>query len=183
MVVLAAVALASPAPVAAQSSGAPAAERATLDEPIDIALKDAGPAEVFASFAHILGLQVAALPAFDRTLTMELHGVRAETVLTAACESLGCAWRIKGDQLVVTDDPDAPAPPSEPGAGAGDAAGPLDEAIDIVLEDADLRETLRSFGTITRARVEIDPALEGRAGAPLHPPLTRRFTPSSAPPP
>lgn len=149
-------------PVSAQRSPASTAPGRGLDERIDVALKDAAPAELFRSFAEILGLDAVIPPGLERTLTMELRDVRVATVLTAACESVGCLWRIEDGHLVVVRDPEASERmPAAAGRANGPSAAKLEAPIDMELEDADLRQVLEAFGSIAGAAVEIDPSLAG----------------------
>lgn len=134
-----------------------------IDHRIDLELRGADVAKVLASFAQILHMEAEIDPEIRGEVTIELHNVRPTTALTAVCESVGCLWRIEDGRLKIARDPEAPErsdaasehaehPPSEA----------LDERIDMALEDADLRQVLRSFGSIVTSQVEIDPALEGK---------------------
>jgi len=148
----------------------PARAAATgLDQRIDISLNEADVTEVLASFGHIFGGEADIDPVIRGEVTVELHHVRAATVLTAVCESVGCRWWIEDGRLKIEKDPDAPPrPPAAPGRAEGESSARLDSAIDMSLLNADLRETLRSFGTIVQARVTLDPSLEGRVTVELH---------------
>lgn len=139
-----------------------------LDGRIGIALKGADARQVLASFGAILGREASIDPEVTGTLTIELHGVRAATALTAACESLGCVWSIEDGVLRVRRDPGAPA--TVPAAAPSDAEAPrgLDNPIDMQLRDAGLRETLRAFAAIAGVPVEVDEALGGKVTIDLH---------------
>lgn len=140
-----------------------------LDQRIDIALHEADATQVLASFGEILGGEAEVDPEIRGEVTVELHNVRAATVLTAVCESVGCRWWIEDGRLNVERDPEAPAPPvAAPGRAEGESAERLDQPIDIELRDADLRETLRAFGSIVEARVAIDAGLRGTITVELH---------------
>lgn len=168
---------------ASSSAGARAATAAEswLDQRVDIELEDARAAEFFRSMAEISELEVAEIPELDGSLSMELHGVRVATALTAACESVGCVWRVEDGRLRILRDTEAPVRKPEP-AGAGRTAGgstareratgplvpALDEPIDIELRDADLRQVLRSFGEASGAAVRVDDALQGSVTVQLH---------------
>jgi type II secretory pathway component GspD/PulD (secretin) len=131
-----------------------------LQERIDIELREADVKAVLASFGHIFGGETEIDPAIAGEVTIELHHVRAATVLTAVCESVGCLWRIEDGRLEIEKDPEFEPRPGASGQAEGPSAARLDELIDMELVDADLRETLRSFGAIVQARAEIDPKLE-----------------------
>lgn len=152
-----------------------------LNQRIDIELKDARAAEFFRSMAEISELEVAEIPELERTISMELHDVRVATALAAACESVGCVWRVEDGRLRILRDPAAPVRKPKP-AGAGRTAGgsaareratrpsvpALDEPIDIELRDADLRQVLQSFGKASGAAVRVDDALQGSVTVQLH---------------
>ena len=145
------------------------AAKTGLDQRIDISLNEADVAEVLASFGHIFGGEADIDPAIRGEVTMELHHVRAATVLTAVCESVGCRWWIEDGRLKIEREPQAPPPPpAAPGRAEGESAPRLDTPINMELEDADLRETLRAFGSIVQARVSIDASLQGRVTVDLH---------------
>lgn len=140
-----------------------------LDERIDIALEEADVQQVLASFGAIVALETDVDPEIEGEITIELHNVRAATVLTAVCESVGCRWWIEDGRLKLEKDPEAPpARGASPESAEGPSARFPDDLIDIELEDADLRETLRAFGSIAQARVVIDESLEGKVTIKLH---------------
>lgn len=152
-----------------------------LDQRIDIELEDARAEEFFRSMAQISELEAAEIPELDGSLSMELHDVRVATALTAACESVGCVWRVEDGRLRILKDPAAPVRKPKP-AGAGRTAGhstareratepsvrALDQTIDIELRDADLRQVLQSFGEASGAAVRVDDALQGSVTVQLH---------------
>lgn len=142
-----------------------------LEQRVDISLNEADVTEVLASFGHIFGSEADIDPAIRGEVTVELHHVRAATVLTAVCESVGCRWWIEDGRLKIEKDPDAPPAPTPapaPGRAEGSSAARLDQLIDMRLENADLRETLRAFGKIVQVPVTLDPSLEGRVTVDLH---------------
>lgn len=147
----------------------PRAPGSGLDQRLDIALHEADVAEVLASFGHIFDGEADVDPEIRGEVTMQLHHVRAATVLTAVCESVGCRWWIEDGRLRIEKDPHAPPPPKPaPGRAGGPSSERLDEALDMSLKEADLRETLQAFGTILQARVVIDESLEGEVTVELH---------------
>ncbi|MFP3939226.1 MAG: hypothetical protein ACLF0P_02870 [Thermoanaerobaculia bacterium] len=169
-----AVAERGPAASAGPGTSPAAAARDWLNERIDIALEDAAAPEFFRSMAEIADLEVAQIPELERTISMELHDVRVATALTAACESVGCLWRVEDGRLRILEDPESPVRGHEPketvrssgevmtgeSAPAGSAQA-LDERINIDLKDAKVSQVLRAFGEVAGARVEVDRALEG----------------------
>src|SRR6185295_16047792 len=70
-----------------------AASEKDLDKSIDLKVTEADSGEVFKTFGQILGAEVAFDPSLaGKKLTLQLEKVRLRTVLTTACESLGCQW-------------------------------------------------------------------------------------------
>lgn len=155
-----------------------AASEDWLDRRIDIDLEDASAPEFFRSMAEISELEVAEIPELEGTISMELHDVRVATALAAACESVGCVWRVEDGRLRILRDPEAAVRKPKPGRPAGNstprerAPGPsvpaLEETIDIELRDADLRQVLQSFGEASGAAVRVDDALQGSVTVQLH---------------
>ncbi len=140
-----------------------------IDQRIDIHLKEADVRETLASFGEILAGGSEIDPEVAGEVSIELHDVRVATALTALCESVGCLWWIEDGQLKVERDPEATrAPRAIAGRAEGRSAERLEEPIDMELEDARLEETLRAFGSILQARVEIGETLEGKVTIELH---------------
>lgn len=128
-----------------------------LDSRLDIELKDADVGQTLQSFGTIVKAdRVEIDPAISGTVTITVHGVRAETALTAVCESVGCVWSFEDGALRIEP---AENPSSSP--EAKDGADPLEEPIDLVLNDADLRQVLQAFGQIAGIAVEIAPEVKG----------------------
>lgn len=153
---------ATPGAATAQAKGAPITQSG-LDERIDIVLREADVREVLASFGHILSGETEIDPEIQGEVTIELHQVRAATALTAVCESAGCLWRIEDGRLKVGRDPAAPTDrETAPGRADGPSAALLDEPVDLELKDADLRQTLRAFGSIVGVPVTLAEALAGK---------------------
>lgn len=148
---------------------APAAAQPALDERISLELKDAEVDQVLGSFGAILKREARIDPEIAGTLSIELHNVRLETALQAVCESVGCVWRMDARTLRFAPDPDHVPPKGRPGVAAkpSPAPGGLEDLIDISLLDADVRETLNSFGTISGLPVVIDEGIEGEVSLEL----------------
>jgi type II secretory pathway component GspD/PulD (secretin) len=135
-----------------------------LDERIDMALKNAAPADLFGTFAKLFGPNAVAVvdPAVRGPVTIELHNVRARTLLDAVCESIGCRWSVAAAtpttpaKLFVV-----PLPARERGEGAQKKI-PIREPIDFKVTQADGRDVLRTFGEILNADVTVEPGVAGQ---------------------
>ncbi len=130
--------------------------RNPLDERIDMTLKKAAPADLFGTFAKMLDAEAMVDPAVREPVSIELHNVRARTLLDTICESIGCRWSLEPGnppKLRVTAVP----------AGGGSEPKPtaLDEPIDLKVTDADARDVLRTFAQIMGAKAAIDPEIKG----------------------
>lgn len=86
------LALASPSVVIAQPA---------LDVRMTVSYDRGRPDTVFNSVANMLKLEPKVDSALQKALTLTLEDVKVRTVLDAACDSLGCRWRIDGMALVV----------------------------------------------------------------------------------
>jgi type II secretory pathway component GspD/PulD (secretin) len=132
--------------------------RNPLDERIDMTLKKAAPADLFGTFAKMLNAEAVVDPAVREPVSVELHNVRARTLLDTICESIGCRWSLEPGnppKLRVTAVPSAGS--SAPVKVATDGA-----PIDLRVTDADAREVLKTFGEIVGAKPVIDPAIQGK---------------------
>jgi hypothetical protein len=135
-----------------------------LDERIDMTLKNAAPDDLFGSLAKLLGPDAVAVvdPAVRGPVVIELHNVRARTLLDAVCESIGCRWSVAAatsatpPKLLVV-----PLPAKERGEG-GQKKIPIKEAIDFKVTRADGRDVLRTFGEILSADVVVEPGVAGQ---------------------
>jgi type II secretory pathway component GspD/PulD (secretin) len=133
----------------------PADPRSGLDERIDMALKKAAPADLFGTFAKMLNAEAVVDPAVREPVSIELHNVRARTLLDAICESIGCRWRLEPGsppKLRVT---------AVPAGGAEPRPTALGEPIDLKVTDADARDVLKTFAEILRVQAAVDPAVQG----------------------
>lgn len=137
----------------------PADPRSGLDERIDMTLKKAAPADLFGTFAKMLNAEAVVDPAVREPVSIELHNVRARTMLDTICESIGCRWSLEPGnppKLRVT------AVPST-GSSAPIKVATDGEPIDLKVTDADVRDVLKTFGEIVGAQAVVDPSIKGRA--------------------
>lgn len=132
--------------------------RNPLDERIDMALKKAAPADLFGTFAKMLNAEAVVDPAIREPVSIELHNVRARTMLDTLCESIGCRWSLEPGnppKLRVTAIPAAGGP--APAKAATDG-----EPIDLRVTNANVQDVLRTFGEIVGDKAPaIDPAIKG----------------------
>jgi hypothetical protein len=150
--------------VALLSSALSADAPAPLDRRIDLDLVDAGAEVTFASFASVVGGELDLAPALvERKLSMRLQNVRVRTALEAACESLGCSWKLES-----VDVAGAPAKLKivVRVAGARTATRPplaakLEERLSLDLADAPMDTVLGTFAHILGAELDLDPGLAG----------------------
>ncbi len=95
-------------------------------------------------------------PALREPVSIELHNVRARTMLDTICESIGCRWSLEPGnppKLRVTA---APA-----SGGSGSKPTDLDEPIDLKVTDAPTQDVLKTFAQILGAKAAVDPAIKG----------------------
>jgi type II secretory pathway component GspD/PulD (secretin) len=131
-----------------------------LDERLSLELEDADVREVLESFGTILEREVDIASEIEGKVSIEVHNVRLETALDALCDTAGCRWRMDARRLLFSPDPNY-VPPRPIPAPQPSPAG-LDERIDIDMKDADVRETLQSFGMIAGLPVEIEDGVSGK---------------------
>jgi type II secretory pathway component GspD/PulD (secretin) len=134
----------------------------SFDERLSLNIDSGKPADVFASFAQLLGAELDFDPAVSAAVTIRLERVTIRTALDAICESIECRWtllngppahlRILPRQAATA----AAAPGGEPRPGS-----PLDEKMSLHLKDASVGDVLISFGQILRTRLQVDPSLYG----------------------
>jgi len=134
----------------------PADPRSGLDERIDMALKKAAPADLFGTFAKMLNAEAVVDPAVREPVSIELHNVRARTLLDTICESIGCRWSLEPGnppKLRVTAAPAGGEP--EPRRTA-----PRDP-INLKVTNTDVRDLLMTFGVLGGFKVIIDSGVKG----------------------
>jgi type II secretory pathway component GspD/PulD (secretin) len=142
-------------------AGAPALRaQPELDHRLSLELKDADVRETLEAFGTILEREIEIDPKIRGKVSIEVHNVRLQTVLDALCDTAGCVWRLDARRLGFSPDPSYVPPRPMPPPQASPAG--LDDMIDIDLKDADVRETLQSFGMIAGLPVEIDDDVSGK---------------------
>lgn len=158
---------AATAPARAEPAGA-GEKPDKLDERIDMAIKNAAPDDLFGTFAKLFGPNAVAVvdPAVRGPVTIELHNVRARTLLDAICESIGCRWS------VVAATPATPAkllvvPLRAKEHPEGAPKTPIKEPIDLKVTDADGRDVLRTFGEMLGAELVVEPGVAGQVSLAL----------------
>ncbi|MFO7693924.1 MAG: hypothetical protein R6V57_12620 [Vicinamibacterales bacterium] len=77
------------------------AQPLTLDSIGSFAFRQTPAANVFDTAAKSLGLGVSVDSRMPGRMSLELNNVSIRTLLNAACESLGCRWRVEAGQLIV----------------------------------------------------------------------------------
>lgn len=133
-------------------SGAAGAGSEALGQRIDVDLEDVDVRQVLQSFGEILDAEEIVIdPALDGELDIRLENVRVETVLNAACDSLGCVWSLENGVLRFEASAEKPTP----------GATGLDARIDMALEDASLRQVLESFAGLLQRDAKIAEELRG----------------------
>lgn len=88
---------AKPAP-ARRSEPAEGESAAGLDQPIDMALKDADLRQVLESFGRIAGARITIDPSLQGKVTIQLQNTPARTALDALCRIEGCRWELQEDE-------------------------------------------------------------------------------------
>ncbi len=85
--------------------------QAFLDARFTISFGSTSPAVLFSRVARLkmVGLEAAVDPSLQRSITITLEDVTVRTFLNAACDSIGCRWRVEGHTLVVEALPPDPS--------------------------------------------------------------------------
>ena len=93
---------------------------------------------LFRTFERILGAHVEFDPELgDRLLTLELQDIRAQTVLTVVCETIGCSWDFVEGALRVR------ATPSAADEQRGPHSPRLDTPVSLDLDGSEIAVVLR----------------------------------------
>lgn len=132
-----------------------------LDTRINMAVRDADPADTFRTFAKLMGVEAVVSPNLTGKVTLELKNVRVRTLLDAVCESIGCRWEL------TPDNPPKLRVDPEPGDAARSRSVEAKEPIDLKVTKADARDLLATFGQILGAQTDIDPAITGEVSIDL----------------
>lgn len=146
----------------------PAGAGDKLDERIDMALKNAAPSDLFGTFAKLFGPNAVAVvdPAVRGPVTIELHNVRARTLLDAICESIGCRWSVAA-ATAATPPKLFVVPLAAKDHGEGVQKTPIKEPIDLKVTQADGRDVLRTYGEILGAELVVEPGVAGQVSLTL----------------
>lgn len=124
-----------------------------LRQRIELDLVDAAPADVFGTFATMLGAQLDLSAAVSGKISVRLQNVTAETALGAVCESIGCRseleWREKPVLRIL---PVVSTVPEERGEALRES---LDSPMSISLKDAAAMDVLESLSRMLKAELEV----------------------------
>ena len=124
-----------------------------LRQRIDLDLVDAAPADVFGTFATMLGAQLDLSAAVSGKISVRLQNVTAETALGAVCESIGCRSELEwGERPVLRILPVVSTVPEERGVALRES---LDSPMSISLKDAAAMDVLVSLSRMLKAELRV----------------------------
>ncbi|MEO7795207.1 MAG: hypothetical protein ABIV06_10575 [Thermoanaerobaculia bacterium] len=124
-----------------------------LRQRIELDLADAAPADVFATFAKMLGAELELSSAVSGRISVRLQNVTAETALGAICESIGCRSELEwGDKPLLRILPIV-AKTLEPQREA--LRQSLDSPMSISLKDATAMDVLVSLSRLLEAELQV----------------------------
>lgn len=149
---LLAVALILTASSPMQLEAAPAGK---LSQRIELDLVDAAPADVFGTFATMLGAELELSAFVTGKISVRLQNVTAETALAAVCESIGCKSELKaGEPPVLRILPVAPpvTPPISPPIEKA-LRQSLESPMSLSLKDAAATDVLESISRMLQAKL------------------------------
>jgi hypothetical protein len=86
----------------------PARGQIDLKARTSISMEQVPPKVIFGSVATLMHFQVSVDPLLRRPASLTLEDVMLQTLLNAACDSIGCRWRVDGNQLTVEALPQDP---------------------------------------------------------------------------
>lgn len=124
-----------------------------LRQRIDLDLVEAAPADVFGSFAQMLGAKLELSAAVSGKITVRLQNVTAETALGAVCESIGCRSELRWGESPVLRILPVVLPVPEPMAPA--LRQSLDSPMSVSLQDAAAMDVLVSISRMLEAELRI----------------------------
>lgn len=124
-----------------------------LSQRIDLDLVEAAPADVFGSFAQMLGAKLDLSAEVSGKITVRLRNVTAETALAAVCESIGCQSELRWGESPVLRILPVVSPLPEPMAPA--VRQSLDSPMSISLKDAAAMDVLVSLSRILTAELRV----------------------------
>ena len=120
----------------------PADARGKLDERLDMALKNAAPDDLFGTFAKMFGAEAVVDPAVRGPVTIELHNVRARTLLDADLRE----HRLPLELSEPGTPPKLRVLPVTGSRGSGTRGKPpIKEEIDLKVTQADGRDVLKTY--------------------------------------
>lgn len=133
-----------------QAETAPASK---LSQRIELDLVDAAPADVFGTFATMLGAELELSAFVTGKISVRLHNVTAETALAAVCESIGCRSELKGGERPVLRILSVAPPVSPPIAEA--LRQSLESPMSVSLKDAAATDVLESISRMLQAQLRL----------------------------
>lgn len=141
----------------------PVVAQEVLKARLSLSYQSAPVATVLHALANVIGARLQLDPRVVGSVTLELRGVSAETVLRAVCEGTGCRWRLEQARLIVEPDPAAGSKPQpDPYAGVKIADVHQDIPAHIVWNAAPLDAVAGILAGMLEAELILDPALGGR---------------------
>ncbi len=125
----------------------------SLEQSIDLELKDAPVADTLESFGKVLDAGNTDVDsAISGTVTVHLKRVPVRQAMDAVCKGVGCSWSFEEGKLAFV----STLPPLDR------AHARLAAPISLKLEDADLHLVLQAFGQVSGLDVEIPDDLSGK---------------------
>ena len=79
----------------------PAGAQIDLSRRVSVGLEKVAATQLFQSVAQLNSFRATVDPLLQRPITITLEDVTLQTLFTAACDSIGCRWRVEGNQLIV----------------------------------------------------------------------------------
>lgn len=124
-----------------------------LSQRIELDLVDAAPADVFGTFATMLGAELELSAFVTGKISVRLQNVTAKTALAAVCESIGCRSELKeGERPVLRILP--VAPPASPPIGEA-LRQSLESPMTLSLKDAAATDVLESISRMLQAKLRL----------------------------
>ena len=124
-----------------------------LRQRIDLDLVEAAPADVFGSFAQMLGANLDLSAAVSGKITVRLQNVMAETAIDVVCESIGCRSELKMGEAPVLRVLPAVSKTSDPVPEA--VRQSLESPMSVSLKDAAAMDVLVSLSRMLKAELQV----------------------------